>query len=97
MDVAERDRRYVARAEPPDGVQVARSDGCFVFDHHGKKYIDFTAGWCVGNLGWGNDEVRAAIRAFDGRAIAPCDLEKPLRRLSEQDLDEANQGSVGAR
>src|SRR4051794_18870397 len=39
MGVSERDRRYVARAEPPDGVQVARSEGSFVFDHHGKKYI----------------------------------------------------------
>src|SRR5436190_25700 len=84
MDVAERDRRYMARAEPPDGVQVARSDGCFVFDHHGKKYIDFTAGWCVGNLGWGNDEVRAAIRGFDGPAyVHPDHLYRPWAELAE--------------
>src|SRR3954470_8447661 len=66
MDVAERDRRYVARVEPPEGVQVARSEERFVFYHQGKKYNDFTAGSCVGNLGRGNDEVRAAIRAFGG-------------------------------
>src|SRR3954454_9178809 len=79
-----RDRRYVARAEPPDGVQVARSDGCFVFDHHGKRYIDFTVGWCVGNLGWGNDEVRAAIRAFDGPAyVHPDFLYRPWAELAE--------------
>jgi acetylornithine/succinyldiaminopimelate/putrescine aminotransferase len=48
MDVAERDRRYGAREEPPERVQVARSEGSFVFDHHGKKYIDFAMGWCVG-------------------------------------------------
>ena len=84
MDVAERDRKYVARAEPPDGVQVARSDGCFVFDHHGKKYIDFTAGWCVGNLGWGNDEVRAAVRDFDGPAyVHPDHLYRPWAELAE--------------
>jgi hypothetical protein len=47
-------------------VQVARSEGSLVFDQHGKKYIDFTAGWCVGNLGWGNEEILAAIRDFKG-------------------------------
>jgi len=57
---------------------VARSDGCIIFDHHGKKYIDFTAGWCVGNLGWGNDEVRAAIRAFEGPTyVHPDHLYRP--------------------
>ena len=84
MDVAERDKRFVARAEPADGVQVARADGCFVFDHHGKKYVDFTAGWCVGNLGWGNDEVRAAIRAFDGPTyVHPDHLYRPWAELAE--------------
>jgi hypothetical protein len=23
-------------------------------------------GWCVGNLGWGHTEIRAAARKFDG-------------------------------
>lgn len=66
MDVAARDRRYVARAEPPDGVQMAQSEERFVFDHLGKTYDDFTAGSCVGNLGRGNDEMCAAIGDFDG-------------------------------
>lgn len=46
----QRDRRYLAREEPAEGLQFARSESCFIFDQHGKKYIDFTAGWCVGNL-----------------------------------------------
>jgi 4-aminobutyrate aminotransferase-like enzyme len=66
MDVAQRDRRYVTREEPSEGVQVARSDGSLIFDHHGKKYVDFTSGWCVGNLGWGNEEILAAVRDFGG-------------------------------
>ena len=66
MDVAQRDRRYLARDEGAEGVQVARSQGSFVFDHHGKKYVDFTGGWCVGNLGWGNEEILAAVRDFSG-------------------------------
>ena len=84
MDVAERDRRYLAREEPAESVQVVRSAGSHVFDHHGKKYIDFTAGWCVGNLGWGNDEVRAAIRDFDGPAyVHPDHLYRPWAELAE--------------
>src|ERR1700750_2512016 len=66
MDVAQRDRRYLAREGSDEGVQVARSEGSFIFDHHGKKYIDFTSGWCVGNLGWGNEEILAAVRDFNG-------------------------------
>src|SRR3982751_2717904 len=66
MDVRERDRKFVARGSPSEGVQVARSEGSFIFDHHGKKYVDFTAGWCVGNLGWGNEEILAAVWDFNG-------------------------------
>ncbi len=73
MDVAQRDRRYLARAEAAESVQVARSEGSFVFDHHGKRYVDFTAGWCVGNLGWGNDEILAAVRDFSGPAYVHPD------------------------
>src|SRR5436305_1249581 len=51
MDVAQRDRRYLARDEAAEGVQFARSESSFIFDQHGKKYLDFTVGWCVGNLG----------------------------------------------
>ena len=66
MDVARRNRRYLAREDSDEGVQFARSQGCLLFDQHGKKYIDFTSGWCVGNLGWSNKEIRAAVRDFDG-------------------------------
>ena len=66
MDVAERDKRYVAREEPADGVQVARSDGCFVFDHHGKKYNDFTAGSCVGI--WARETTKCTPRSAPSAA-----------------------------
>ena len=84
MDVAERDRRYLAREEPAEGVQVARSEGCLVFDHHGKKYVDFTAGWCVGNLGWGNADILAAVGGFDGPTyVHPDFLYRPWSELAE--------------
>jgi len=66
MDVVQRDRRYLAREQAAEVVQFVRSESSFLFDQRGKKYVDFTAGWCVGNLGWGNEEIRAAVREFDG-------------------------------
>src|SRR3982750_97709 len=84
MDVAQRDRRFMARGEAAEGVQVARSEGCFLFDNHGKKYVDFTSGWCVGNLGWGNEEILSAIREFDGPAyVHPDQVYRPWSELAE--------------
>jgi hypothetical protein len=80
MDVTQRDRLYLAREEAPDGLQIARSQGSFLFDQHGKKYLDFTAGCCVGNFGWGNEEIRAAVRDFDGPTYVHPDY-LSLRRL----------------
>jgi 4-aminobutyrate aminotransferase-like enzyme len=42
-------------------IKIAKGDGCYVYDDKGKKYVDFIAGWCVGNIGWGNKEVQEAI------------------------------------
>ena len=84
MDVAQRDRRYLARAEAAESVQVARSEGSFLFDNHGKRYVDFTAGWCVGNLSWGNEEILAAVRDFTGPAyVHPDYLYRGWSELAE--------------
>ena len=84
MDVVQRDRRYLAREQAAEVVQFARSESCFLFDQRGKKYVDFTAGWCVGNLGWGNEEIRAAVREFDGPTyIHPDYLYRGWAELAE--------------
>lgn len=84
MDIANLDRRYLARAESPEGVQVASSSGSFVFDADGRKYLDFTSGWCAGNLGWGNEEILAAIHGFDGPAyVSPDFLYRGWSELAE--------------
>lgn len=46
----------------PEDVLVRRSEGSFIFDSWGTKYIDFLMGWCVGKFGWGNQIVKASIR-----------------------------------
>jgi adenosylmethionine-8-amino-7-oxononanoate aminotransferase len=55
----------VAREEEPE-LRIARSDGNYVFDTRGKKYIDFLMGWCVGNFGWGNAVIEKPARAYKG-------------------------------
>jgi acetylornithine/succinyldiaminopimelate/putrescine aminotransferase len=47
-------------------VRIERAEGSLLFDERGKRYIDFAAGWSGGNLGWARQELRQAVRAFDG-------------------------------
>lgn len=47
-------------------IEIAGGEGCFVFDENGKRYLDFVAGWCVGNIGWRHPAVREAIEAEAG-------------------------------
>jgi 4-aminobutyrate aminotransferase-like enzyme len=54
-----------------DGIDVVATEGAWLRDARGRRYVDFVSGWCVGNLGWGNEEVRAAVAEFDGPDYAP--------------------------
>jgi len=58
-------RGRVAREEEPE-LRVQRSEGHYVWDTRGKKYLDFLMGWCVGNFGWGNALMEKPARAFKG-------------------------------
>ena len=39
-----------------------RAEGCYVFDREGRRYIDFTSGIMVANVGHAHPRVREAIR-----------------------------------
>ena len=81
--VRQLDRSHLGRSDEPDQVQIVRSDGSFVFDAHGRRYLDFVAGWCVGNLGWNPAELRERVRAFDGPDyVAPAHLYRPWGELA---------------
>lgn len=41
--------------------RMSKAEGSFVWDRNGKKYIDFTSGWNVTNLGWNHPEVNEAV------------------------------------
>jgi 4-aminobutyrate aminotransferase-like enzyme len=66
MDARVRAQKAPANEAEMEDLVVTRAEGSLIFDANGRRYIDFTAGWCVGNLGWGRKDIIAAIRDFDG-------------------------------
>src|SRR4051812_14278118 len=58
MNVHQLDKKYFGRQGEPEDVIVGKSVDRYLTDARGRKYIDFMMGWCVGNLGWGNTEIR---------------------------------------
>ena len=42
---------------------LSKSAGAEIWDKDGKRYIDFTSGWNVTNLGWNNKEITEALIA----------------------------------
>jgi len=40
---------------------LLKASGSEIWDRDGKRYIDFTSGWNVTNLGWNNKEINEAI------------------------------------
>lgn len=66
MNLVRLDRKYFGRQSDAEDVAVGHAAASRLIDARGRKYIDFMMGWCVGNLGWGNSEIRKAAREFDG-------------------------------
>jgi adenosylmethionine-8-amino-7-oxononanoate aminotransferase len=84
MTLRELDRKYFGRHGEPRDVIVGNSTDSYLIDARGRKYIDFMMGWCVGNLGWGNTEILAAARKFDGPDyVHPDYLYRPWAQLAE--------------
>lgn len=40
---------------------LSKAEGSLLWDRDGKRYIDFSSGWNVTNLGWNNPEINNAI------------------------------------
>jgi 4-aminobutyrate aminotransferase-like enzyme len=76
-------------AQPPantaqlEDFYPVRGEGAFLFDRDGRRYVDFTSGWCVCNLGWSVPPVAAAIREFAGPAyVYPHFRYRPWEELA---------------
>lgn len=84
MDLRQLDRKYFGRRGEPKDVVVGHSADSYLTDSRGRKYIDFMMGWCAGNLGWGNTEIREAASEFDGPDyVHPDFLYRPWAQLAE--------------
>lgn len=83
MNLQQLDRRYLAREDEPEDIEVARTDGCYVYDERGRRYIDFLSGWCVGNFGWGNREITKTPRRKRPDYINPEYLYRPWVELAQ--------------
>lgn len=62
MNLKQRDRRVLARESNPQDIELVRTDGAYVHDRSGKRYIDFVSAHCVGNFGWGEERLRKVVR-----------------------------------
>ncbi len=66
MNIKDKDKKYLGREGAARSFVVSKTDGIYVYDEMGRRYIDFFMGWCVGNIGWGNKEIIKKIREFKG-------------------------------
>jgi 4-aminobutyrate aminotransferase-like enzyme len=84
VKLEQRARKFLGRDWDAEEFQVTRTAGSCVFDANGKRYIDFLAGWCVGNLGWSNAAIERALRAATKVTYAyPYYLYRPWVDLAE--------------
>lgn len=85
MKIQELDQTYVGRDIEPNQLEVARQEGSYVFSARGRKVLDFTAGWCVGNFGWNSLEIKNRIRRFSGPDyVTPHQIYKPWAELARR-------------
>lgn len=66
MNIQKNDKKYLGRERIPRPLIVSKSSGSYLYDISGKKYIDFSVGWCVGNIGWNVKEIVSEIKKFNG-------------------------------
>lgn len=47
-------------------IRIKNSQGSYLIDESGRRYIDLTSGWCVGNLGWNHPVIEHAVKNYTG-------------------------------
>lgn len=67
-EILELDRRHVWHPctqqkdhEDMPPIAIERGEGCYLFDIHGKRYIDAVSSWWVNNLGHANPRLNRAL------------------------------------
>lgn len=60
----------------------AKAEDSFVWDNKGNRYIDFTSGWNVTNLGWNYPDVQEAmLQQVRKNVYAPMWTSDPMQEL----------------
>ncbi|MBX7246185.1 MAG: aminotransferase class III-fold pyridoxal phosphate-dependent enzyme, partial [Candidatus Sumerlaeaceae bacterium] len=63
MSLRENFLRHVAQTSPfPNGLEVARAEGCYIWDTSGRRYLDFISGISVTNVGHCHPAVVEAVQ-----------------------------------
>ena len=79
------DHKYLGRDSDSDKIEVERITGSSLFTTDGKTHIDFVMGWCVGNFGWDNPEIKNRLKNFKGPDyVSPHHLYKPWTELAQK-------------
>lgn len=99
MDRLEQFKRYQAQTTPyPLGLDIDRAEGCWIYDKHGKKYLDLEAGVSANVIGHSHPRVIRAIKEQLDRYMhvmvygefiqdAPLEYARMLTGLLEPGLD----------
>lgn len=86
--IGEIDGRHLAVVLPHIELEVSHTSGNYVIDVHGKRYLDFVMGWCVGNVGWNNEMLVKRLRDFSGPYYVSPDYKyAPWERLAKLLVD----------
>ncbi len=103
MRTLDADRKFIGRDTEPE-IEITKQEGSYVYATHGKKYIDFVMGWCVGNFGWNNENIKKKVQNFDGPDyVTPYQIYKPwadyareLERLVPKNLKKSFRSTGGS-
>lgn len=60
------EHKYLGKHSEPDETEIVKERGNYFYDSNGKRYIDFVMGWCVGNFGWNNPEIKKRLQKYHG-------------------------------
>lgn len=77
-------RIYLGRTGKAEPINAVKTEGSYIYDHRGRRYIDFYMGFNVGNLGWNNRLIARKLKEFDGPAyVAPNLIYRRWEKLAE--------------
>jgi len=83
----------LGREADAEEIPIFGSRGGYLIGARGRRLVDFTSGWCVGNFGWDARGIRVAMRNFKG----PTYVYPDYRYQAWDDLAKTNGDPRGAK